>query len=558
MELSRRNLLAGVGGGILLGGLPTAAHASTPRPQRGGEEGHTGSATGHRYYIAADGSDDNSGQSPDEAWASTERVNAEALEPGSQVLFRRGDRWLGNVVISDPGTEASPIVIGAYGSGSRPRIDATLPADDVLAATVLVHNAEHVHVRDLELTNDAEDQGMRNGVLVAVDDPQQPVYSGYLVHNVFVHDVRGQLDHHENDGKRSGGIGFALDGTPETVSRFHDITITDNTVDHVDQTGLWIDSNLRNAELPPGTDVVYRGYTWEQVKFTDIEVAYNSINDTARNGAIIRMADGGRFHHNVVSRTSDRVPSGNSVFTVSVYQFTVEWNEVHHNLSHDTADGCAFDPDFDSPGTTWRYNFSHDNHYGLLTTCTRPRDYKVEVYQNIDIGGKGRLINLNYGFTDVTFSNNAFWAKPVDEVEYPDTHPDYVNPDRETAGGYPQIIWETHEREGRNFEADQSYTYTGNVVFNEAPTATFYFNSDDENSNRYTERAISDNTIYGLWPGGQGGEPEVDGFTWAGEEPPHDWIRDTVGTEVYRFWSRSIRGLQNPHIGPRRRYQEGL
>lgn len=538
MELSRRTLLTGAGAGLTVAALPIGT-------------GHAAPGRGRNFFVAADGADANSGRSPAEAWSSTDRVNAAKLRPGDSVLFRRGDTWAGNVVITDSGTARAPILVGAYGRGDRPRIDATTPADDVLAATVLVHNAEHVHVRDLELTNAADDEGMRNGLLVAVDAPTQPVYADYLIHNLHIHDVSGRIEPGGNDGKRSGGIGFALDGTPEAVSRFDGITITDNTVRRVNQTGLWLDSNLRNKRLPPGTDVVYRGYTWEDVKFTGVEIAHNDISDTAKNGAIIRMAEDGSFHHNVVSRTSDRVPAGNSVFTVSVYRFVVEWNEVHHNLANDTADGAALDPDLDSPETVWRYNYSHDNNYGLMTVCTRPRDYGIEVYQNIDIGGKGRLLNINYGFEGVTFTRNAFWTKPVPVVEYPKTHPDYVNPDREIAGGYPQLIWETHERQGTNFQADQSYTYRGNTIYNQAPTATFYVNPNDDGSLRRTDRTCVDNTFYGRWPAGDSGAAVADGFSRAGARPPSTWIADTVGKRVYAFWADSIAGRPNPRVGPR-------
>lgn len=537
--LGRRTLITRTG--LAAGALATAL-ASSPSHAAEGPR---------RFYVAANGSDDAAGTTPAAAWATTERVNHQRLRPGDRVLFRRGDRWVGNLVITDSGSAGAPVVIGSYGSGPRPRIDAQLPADDVLAATVLVHNAEHVHVQDLELTNDAEDSGMRNGVLVAVDAPVKPVHSGYRIHNVYVHDVAGAQEHSSNNGKRSGGIGVYLDGSPDAVSRLDGIEITDNTVRHVDQTGIWIDGNLRSKNLPPGTDTVYRGYTWDQVKYTGVEVAHNHVTDTGRNGVIIRLAEDGSFHHNEVSHTTRRVVGGNSVFTVSVYRFLVEWNEVHHNSAHGTADGCAFDPDLDSPETTWRYNYSHDNAYGLMTLCTRPRDYGIRVHQNIDIGGHGRLLNLNYGFTEATFERNAFWTKPVPDVEYPEDHPDYVNPDREDAGGYPQLIWETHTRDSSSFRTPQTYRYRNNSVFNEAPTATFFLNPNDDTSFRTTTRTVADNTLYGMEPSDLA--PVASGFTVGGARPPRRWIADTVGARVHAFWSSSIAGRPNPRVGPRTR-----
>lgn len=539
MDLSRRTLLIGGGLGLTAAALPHAAASAAPAPRK--------------FHVSTDGSDDATGLSPDQAWASTARVNEATLAPGDRVLFRRGDTWTGNVVITDSGTKAAPIVVGAYGSGAKPRIDAHLPSDDVLAATVLVHNAEYVSVQDLELTNDADEPGIRNGVLVAIDTPTKPVYSGYLIQRNDVHDVAGAQEHSSNEGKRSGGIGVYLDGSPEAVSRLHDVVIIDNTVTHVDQTGIWIDGNLRSKELPPGTDTVHRGYTWDQIKYTGLEIAYNKVTDTGRNGAIIRYADGGSFHHNEVSWTTQRVEGGNSVFTVSVYRFLVEWNEVHHNRAHGTADGAAFDPDLDSPETVWRYNYSHDNAYGLMTLCTRPRDYGIKVHQNIEVSGNGRLLNLNYGFADVTFEKNAFWVKPVPDVEYPEEHPDYVNPDRETAGGYPQLIWETYHRTSASFTSPQTYTYRGNVINNEADTATFHLNPNDDTSHRTTERTVSDNVLYGTWPDDDSADLVADGIARGGAKAPANWIADTVGAKVFAFWAPSLSPAgRNNRIGPRR------
>src|SRR5690606_17034503 len=493
---------------------------------------------GRTFYVDADGgSDSASGRSPRQAWASTDRVNAATFKPGDRVLFQAGDSWQGNIVLDDSGRPGKPIVLRAYGHGPRPRIPASFHADAPLPATVLDHNAEHVEIRDRELANDPEAEAMRNGLLVQVDDPDRPVYSGYLVDNLHVHDVAGRIVPEGDDGKRSGGIGFALDGTENAdgswnIARFDKITITDNVIEHVDQTGLWLDSNLRNKELTPGTDDVYRGYTWQQVAWTGVDIGWNRIEDTGKNGVIVRMAEGGSFHHNQVGRTSDRVASGNSVFTVSVHRFTVEWNEVHHNLSHDRMDGAALDPDLDSPRTVWRYNYSHDNNYGLMTLCTRPTDAGIEVYRNLEIGGRGRLLNINYGFTGVTFEHNAFWAKPVPEVEYPDTHPDYVNPDRATAGGYPQLLWETHERSGANFQAEQTYRFRGNAFFNEAETATFYLNPNDDSSLRTTNRTLAGNSFYGVWPSDGSGEAIEDGFDTVAAEPPATWIADTIGADA--------------------------
>ena len=77
------------------------------------------------YYVSYNGNDQHSGRSPQQAWRSLKRVNQaiKSLRPGDVVLFRRGDRFAGSLLVTQSGASGSPIRFGAYGSGDRPIID---------------------------------------------------------------------------------------------------------------------------------------------------------------------------------------------------------------------------------------------------------------------------------------------------------------------------------------------------------------------------------------------------------------------------------------------------
>jgi len=73
------------------------------------------------YYVAAAGSDSNSGTSAGAAWQTIGKVNGTAFAAGDSVLFNRGDIWYGAaLVVPSSGTSGSPITFGAYGSGANP------------------------------------------------------------------------------------------------------------------------------------------------------------------------------------------------------------------------------------------------------------------------------------------------------------------------------------------------------------------------------------------------------------------------------------------------------
>ena len=77
------------------------------------------------YFVSNQGHDANSGKSPDLAWRTLGKVNAmmASFKPGDVILFKRGHRFAGKIVVTASGEEGRPITFGAYGSGDRPIIN---------------------------------------------------------------------------------------------------------------------------------------------------------------------------------------------------------------------------------------------------------------------------------------------------------------------------------------------------------------------------------------------------------------------------------------------------
>ena len=73
------------------------------------------------YYVAAAGSDSNSGTSTSTPWQTVAKVNGATFSPGDSILFNRGDVWYGTALaVPSSGSSGSPITFGAYGSGVNP------------------------------------------------------------------------------------------------------------------------------------------------------------------------------------------------------------------------------------------------------------------------------------------------------------------------------------------------------------------------------------------------------------------------------------------------------
>lgn len=67
------------------------------------------------YYVDASyGNDGASGLSPQSAWQSIAKVNSSQFQPGSRILFKRGEVWRGQITLAS-GTAGQPVTYSSYG-----------------------------------------------------------------------------------------------------------------------------------------------------------------------------------------------------------------------------------------------------------------------------------------------------------------------------------------------------------------------------------------------------------------------------------------------------------
>ena len=79
------------------------------------------------YFSSTDGDDARTNaqaQNSSTPWKSIEKLNSffSSLQPGDQVLFKKGDVFYGSIVINKSGSTESPIILSSYGSGMKPII----------------------------------------------------------------------------------------------------------------------------------------------------------------------------------------------------------------------------------------------------------------------------------------------------------------------------------------------------------------------------------------------------------------------------------------------------
>ena len=195
------------------------------------------------YHVdSANGDDLSSGIPPALAWKSLERVNTHTFQPGDQLLFQSGSRFTGQLQPHGSGAmvagTANPIVIGKYGEGPQPRIDAAGQFPDA----VLLRNTECWEVNDLEITNLGTNRApWRTGVRVVSDG------FGAMRHihlrKLFVHDVNGDLR------KQQEGCGIYFESRGRKQSYFDDLLIENCHLVRTDRNGICQRNGSRTRSL---------------------------------------------------------------------------------------------------------------------------------------------------------------------------------------------------------------------------------------------------------------------------------------------------------------------
>lgn len=344
MPRKQRRLTVGFAGLLTLAMCAAAAPASaaTAHSHQGGEA--------HYVNCAAATPGTGTKSAP---WNSLAQVNEQAFGPAQKLLFKRGTTCEGTLEPHGSGTKRSPFVISDYGRGSD---RATIDGNGAPAAIKIV-NSEHIALENLAVTNATLPASQRRGVLIQLQD--YGTGSGYLVKNLDVHDIAGG-DLKGPDG--SQGIALKVTGS-DKPTRFNDVRIAQNTLDHIDRQGIvavlssW---NSRPEEHAGSKD------NW--LPSTNVVIERNRLRDLGGDGIVANTTDGALVERNTVVGFNKRSAGYNAgIWDYNTDNSLFQYNDVSGGAGH--RDGMAYDVDQGNIGTTFQYNYSHDNEGGFFLLC---------------------------------------------------------------------------------------------------------------------------------------------------------------------------------------------
>ncbi len=310
------------------------------------------------YYIDATGGDDCAdGLSPATAWSSLFRINATTFAPGDQILLKDTGLWSGVLHPKGSGAAGNHIVLSKYGNGGseqRPIINGY----GVLHA-VYLYNQEYFEITNLEVINSAAPDAKKRGI--EVENVDAGTLHQIHIKNNYVHDIDGD---NQKDVNGSHGIQVVSRvGVAEVVSNFDGIYIENNAVVRADRTAIntsqawWCRTSVGCIDNTP-----YAAHT-------NVLIQNNYIEDAGGDGIVPIASEGALVQYNLVNGANVNSNTPNvAIWTWNADNTLFQYNEAYN--TQNTLDGQGFDVDYGQDGTTFQYNYSHDNIGGFFLVAT--------------------------------------------------------------------------------------------------------------------------------------------------------------------------------------------
>lgn len=402
---------------------------------------HTGQH--HRiYYVSSlNGNDENDG-SRDMPFATLFAVSRLQLNPGDQVLLERGSVFQGQFLhLSACGTEDAPILIGAYGDGLPPRIEAmgqgiwyqdygteldskTHTREGYVSSAVLLYDCAWLTLRDLAVTNqgsiigetyEAPRKMNRTGVAAAAKN--KGTLRGLCLENLEIRDVNGNVyDKHMNNG----GIYFTClkpdDEEATGAARYEGVTIRGCFVHRVSRWGIAVGYTYKcrkfmKAELE---EELFEKYGHQDIRITD-----NYVKEAGGDGITVMYALRPLVEHNTADscagEMNDRIyrypENRGGKVAAGIWPWKCKDALFQYNEAADTRlnqDGMAWDAD-SGDGTTYQYNYSRLNEGGCVMFCLEESIHNT-FRNNVSHDDLGGTISPS-GNPDAYIHHNAFMKR---------------------------------------------------------------------------------------------------------------------------------------------------
>lgn len=291
-------------------------------------------ASGTAYYVdPINGSDSNSGTSPESAWQSLEKASSVTYSAGDRILLKRGETFRTVFDTRGSGTEKAPITVSCYGKGSLPVI-----INDNNYPCFIIHSVSNWVIENIEFT---APEGVGAMYIAAHTDQN--------VENIIVRKCVFRDISPDDESTGSAAISINTDGSAARIKHIHfDELKFYNVSWGIHTNGINVESygeKYKNPDESYNSDYLFEHIYIDNAKCGGIVIS--AVQDcTVRNCRVLNSA------------TAENSPYA-PLWMHHTNRTVIEYCEIAGSTNRQ--DGMAIDFDGWTTNSTYRYIYSHDN-----------------------------------------------------------------------------------------------------------------------------------------------------------------------------------------------------
>lgn len=443
--------------------------------------------TGQIYYVDSRSCNDhNSGKSVSQPWKTINKINQASFGPGDSILFRSGSVWSGQTL----SPKGNNLIISSYDTGVLPKLEGRGTIEDVIQ----LKNQTSIDISNLDISNQVtgftgkEGDRLKNlhGIHIIGQDSGE--LANYKLHNLYVHDVTGDVKWIGGSGKdkpgiaykngwdrskNTGGIVFDIQ-KPRTkqATFFKDVSIKNNVISNNSYGGIifkqWDGTDGSNEKWASREDANatndYISAKW--VPHRKIIIENNYINqkksDYACNGIYLTSAQEATIQKNVVKNSGT---CGIELYYVD--RATVQYNDVSGSKPKaGGGDSNGIDPDKETSNIAIQYNYVHDNGDGILL-CGIKFGTSAVRYNVIKDCGKGKNYINQHGSTGVHYIyNNVFYHTKTTNASFVNSSGGMMNNSKDKHYYLNNIFYSNTNNASLQLAEGEATHYEKNLYFN--------------------------------------------------------------------------------------------
>ena len=325
-------------------------------------------SNGKKYYVSASGNDDFDGLSENTAIKTLDAVNKLELVPGDSVLFKKGDKFNGEIRFDGlRGSDDNPITFASYGDEN------TKPVIESNSTVMLFEKCDNIVVRDLEVNVIGLDRLAENTVCYTGIHFSYNYVGKEKYKNVYICDntVLG-------NGLSSNVMGITVDGTENTVSSTPQYVlttcyITGNEVANLGRSGIhsggWLSNekvNQNQAKLDYFKDFHFDNNVVHHVGCMGIYIAACTNSTINRN----LIYDAGAYDQNQLMEGEC------GIMALGTDNCQIMFNECYNIYDSKTGyDAMGIDIDWNTNNVLVQYNYLHDCQGSGIGTMANQNSY---------------------------------------------------------------------------------------------------------------------------------------------------------------------------------------